>query len=95
MARGFLFFGPPGNGKTLLTKILASSYPRLKAVMVPLTKSVSERELGAAVREAERLAPSLLILEDIDLLFGGSSPLAYSEFLNLVDGVSELSHGVE
>lgn len=92
--RGFLFFGPPGNGKTMLIKILAASYPRLKAVMVPLTKSVSERELGAAIREAERLAPSLLILEDIDLLFGGSSPLAYSEFLNLVDGVSELSHGI-
>lgn len=92
--RGFLFFGPPGNGKTMLIKVLAATYPSLKPVMVPLTKTVSERELGAALREAERLAPSLLILEDIDLLFGSSSALAYSEFLNLVDGVSELSKGI-
>jgi len=92
--RGFLFFGPPGNGKTMIIKVLAATYKKLKPVMVPLTKTVSERELGAAIRETERLAPSLLILEDIDLLFGGASALAYSEFLNLVDGVSELSRGI-
>lgn len=80
--RGFLFVGPPGNGKTLLcrTIVARSGLP----CVTMLCADGSRDELGEAFRKAACLAPCILIFEDIDSLF--ELPGKTSYFLNLMDG---------
>lgn len=80
--RGFLFLGPPGNGKTLLcrTIVARSGLP----CVTMLCTDAGKDDLGDAFRKAARLAPCVLVFEDIDTLFERPSRTAY--FLNLMDG---------
>jgi len=101
--RGILLYGPPGNGKTLLVKALASqSNLNFISVKGPelLSKYVGESEQG--VRElfarARHAAPCIVFLDEVDALapkrgFAGRSPVTdrvVSQLLTELDGVEVL-----
>jgi transitional endoplasmic reticulum ATPase len=101
--RGILLYGPPGNGKTLLVKALASqSNLNFISIKGPelLSKYVGESEQG--VRElfarARHAAPCIIFLDEIDSLapkrgFDGRSPVTdrvVSQLLTELDGVEAL-----
>ncbi len=101
--RGILLYGPPGNGKTLLVKALASqSNLNFISVKGPelLSKYVGESEQG--VRElfarARHAAPCIVFLDEVDALapkrgFDGRSPVTdrvVSQLLTELDGVEVL-----
>jgi transitional endoplasmic reticulum ATPase len=100
--RGILLFGPPGNGKTLLVKALASeSSLNFISVKGPqlLSKYVGESE--RAVRElfarARQAAPCIIFLDEVDALAprrgGDLSPVTdrvVSQLLTELDGVEAL-----
>jgi ATP-dependent 26S proteasome regulatory subunit len=62
---GILLHGPPGTGKTLVTRYLVRACPQYTSI------SLTGREL-ALIREscqlARLLAPSIVVLEDVDLV---------------------------
>jgi transitional endoplasmic reticulum ATPase len=101
--RGILLYGPPGNGKTLLVKALASqSAINFISIKGPelLSKYVGESEQG--VRElfarARHAAPCVVFLDEVDALApkrgqDGRSPVTdrvVSQLLTELDGVEAL-----
>jgi transitional endoplasmic reticulum ATPase len=101
--RGILLYGPPGNGKTLLVKALATqSNLNFISVKGPelLSKYIGESEQG--VRElfarARHAAPCIIFLDEIDALapkrgLDGRSPVTdrvVSQLLTELDGVEAL-----
>lgn len=92
LSRGLLLWGPPGTGKTLTVRYLAS---KLTDATVVILSGSSLGFVGAFAGLAKRLAPSLVVLEDVDLVaqertFGpfGSSPVLF-ELMNEMDGMGE------
>lgn len=86
--RGMLAFGEPGCGKTRLIKTLWSCYD-LKPVTISTNAHSSPDDLiKEAFAYASYHAPSLLFLEDINVLL---SQINISHFLQLMDGVNSKS----
>src|SRR5580765_368293 len=100
---GILLYGPPGNGKTLVVKALASqSNLNFISVKGPelLSKYVGESERG--VRElfarARQAAPCIVFLDEVDALvprrgLHNDSPVTdrvVSQLLNEIDGIEAL-----
>lgn len=93
--RSVILAGPPGNGKTMLCKWLANSVKGSVTTIWVTAKTISSATDVAAVFDiARKLSPSLVIMEDLDLIsgtrqsygfMGGSSPLG--EMLNQLDGL--------
>ncbi|MEY8747107.1 AAA family ATPase [Bacillales bacterium AN1005] len=81
--RGILLYGHPGNGKTTLVKSIAGSIPGPAAYwqITEYTNSESVRDVFDA---AKRLAPMVLIIEDIDSM----PEEVRSFFLNTLDGAT-------
>jgi transitional endoplasmic reticulum ATPase len=102
--RGILLYGPPGNGKTLLVKALASqSAINFISIKGPelLSKYVGESEQG--VRElfarARHAAPCVVFLDEVDALAPkrgqDRSPVTdrvVSQLLTELDGVEALGN---
>ncbi|MBD8042504.1 26S protease regulatory subunit [Arthrobacter sp. Sa2BUA2] len=89
LKRGVLLYGPPGTGKTHTVRHLLSETPGTTAVLL------SGGSLGAvshAAKLARAMAPSLVVLEDIDLIAEdrsmghGPQPLLF-EVLDALDGL--------
>ncbi len=89
--RGYLFYGPPGNGKTTVIKVMAS-HPTI----TPLTfdfgsECMNNESLSGFFAEAARNSPSLLIFEDLDRAFVSKDDqrpkITLQHFLNSLDGV--------
>ncbi|HEY2160593.1 MAG TPA: ATP-binding protein [Solirubrobacteraceae bacterium] len=90
LKRGLLLYGPPGTGKTHTTRYLIGQ-------MAGCTRlTLTGRALhvvGPAAELARDLQPSVIVLEDVDLVaedrsFGpGSSPVLF-ELLNAMDGAA-------
>jgi hypothetical protein len=89
LKRGLLLYGPPGTGKTHTVRYLLG---RLEHATVILLSGRALGWLGTAVALARRLTPSVLVLEDVDLIAedrsrsSDSQPLLF-ELLNRIDGV--------
>jgi DNA polymerase III delta prime subunit len=90
LKRGLLLYGPPGVGKTLTIEYLAGSMP---GRTVLLTAGVGFGMLDPVVQIARNLAPSIVVLEDIDLIaeqrgmpMGHAGPLLF-QLLNEMDGL--------
>jgi len=92
-----IFYGPPGNGKTISTKALMRDVskrtsPFIESLYVKTFQSFAGPEYGIRqiFLKARQMAPCLLIFEDIDSLVNVS---VRSYFLNEVDGL-ESNHGI-
>jgi hypothetical protein len=90
LKRGVLLYGPPGTGKTHTVRYLLS---RLTEATVVVLSGRALRLLPAAAAMVRRQQPSVLVIEDVDLIAqdrsigpAGSGPLLF-ELLNRIDGV--------
>ncbi|MFO0876698.1 MAG: AAA family ATPase [Gemmataceae bacterium] len=85
---GVLLHGPPGTGKTLVTRYLATNV----GATVLLVNGRQYAQLRATCQLARLLAPSLVILEDVDLVAAdrrrnAHTPLLH-ELLDEMDGIT-------
>ena len=89
LKRGLLLYGPPGAGKTHTVRYLTG---KLADTTVVLLTGRSIRFVEQAAALARRLQPSMLVLEDVDLiamdrdLSDGQNPLLFT-LLDAMDGV--------
>ena len=87
LKRGVLLYGPPGTGKTLTVRHLLSVTPGITAVLLTGTSIV---HIAAAAEIARTFAPSIVVLEDIDLVAMQRNttpqPLLF-EVLDALDGL--------
>jgi hypothetical protein len=92
LKRGLLLYGLPGVGKTLTLMHLIGRMPGRTVI---LTTGLGLRLLEPVTQLARSLAPSMVVIEDIDLIaqergqpFGSAGPLLF-ELLNEMDGLRE------
>jgi DNA polymerase III delta prime subunit len=93
LRRGILLHGPPGTGKTLTAMYLVSAL-KDRTVLLLTARGLGTIERACAVARA--LQPSVMVLEDIDLIAEErtrpgatcSTPLLF-ELLNEMDGLSD------
>jgi len=91
LKRGLLLYGPPGVGKTHTVRHLVSE---LTGVTVVQLTGGSLSMIGTACSVARSLQPSMIVVEDVDLIaedrgsHPGQHPLLF-ELLNQMDGLSE------
>ncbi|MFE7630034.1 AAA family ATPase [Kocuria sp. NPDC057446] len=89
LKRGILLHGPPGTGKTLTVRHLLSETPGTTAVLLT---GPSLHLVGAAAEVARTFQPSIVVLEDVDLvamdrdLGTGPAPVLF-EVLDALDGL--------
>ena len=90
--RGLIFYGPPGNGKTVSIKAtMKTLYDRADPVSTLYVKSLvswagPEYSISQIFAQARREAPCYLVFEDLDSLV---TDQVRSFFLNAVDGLSQ------
>ena len=90
LKRGVLLFGPPGVGKTHTIRYLSSTLPETTVLMV---SGEALGLIGLACSVARALQPSLVVVEDVDLIaedrgmHPGQHPLLF-ELLNEMDGLA-------
>jgi ATP-dependent 26S proteasome regulatory subunit len=85
---GLLFHGPPGTGKTLMLRYLAGACTGHTVIMLSGRQMSLIRE---SCQVARLLAPSLVLLEDVDLIAQNrnenSTPALLQELLDEMDGL--------
>jgi hypothetical protein len=85
---GVLLHGPPGTGKTLLLRYLAGSLPGHTVILMTGRQEALVRE---SCQLAKLLAPSLVILEDVDLIATGREnnqcPVLLHDLMDEMDGL--------
>lgn len=87
--RGILLYGPPGTGKTSLVRDIIAATNGKATILVPAS-GVAADALGLIYRDAVRLSPSVVVLEDIDAVAGRRGSRVNNDlagFLNALDGV--------
>ncbi|CAO3687843.1 unnamed protein product [Rhizopus microsporus] len=104
--RGILMFGPPGTGKTLIARAVANETgaffflingPEIMSKMA----GESESNLRKAFEEAEKNAPSIIFIDEIDAIApkrektnGEVERRVVSQLLTLMDGMKARSNVV-
>ena len=85
--RGVLFYGPPGTGKTHTCKYLAE---RLDGVTTLVAAGRALLHARSICQIARMLQPALVVLEDVDLVYGQREGNAYGvalgELMDELDG---------
>jgi AAA+ superfamily predicted ATPase len=91
--KGLLFYGPPGTGKTYTIHYLASQLPNHTTLLITAEQVGL---LGEYFRLARFLQPSLMVIEDVDLIarerthmHGPGEEVLLNKLLNEMDGLRE------
>lgn len=88
--RGLLLHGKPGTGKSSTIKWLVNEVPDVSVILVTGSQLWSLQE---SCRLAKALAPSIVVMEDVDLVAEerekNFQSTALNELLNEMDGVSD------
>jgi hypothetical protein len=91
--KGLLFYGPPGTGKTYTIHYLASQLPNHTTLLVTAEQVAL---LGEYFRLARFLQPSMMVIEDVDLIarerthmHGPGEEMMLNKLLNEMDGLRE------
>lgn len=90
LKRGLLLYGPPGTGKTHTTRYVVQ---QLRGATVLMLSGQSLHGIGPITQLARDLQPSVLVLEDVDLVaedrgYGpGASPVLFT-LLDAMDGAA-------
>ncbi len=92
LKRGLLLYGPPGTGKTLSVMYLCGQLPGRTTLLL---SGPGAGALGQAAAIARSLQPSMIVLEDVDLVAMertmpgmGTNPLLF-QLLNEMDGLGD------
>jgi len=98
--RGILLHGPPGNGKTLLARAVAGeSDAHIEVIAGPevLSKWVGEgeRRLREVFERAARLAPSVVLMDELDAVAGSRDSSDSRHLRELVSQLLVLLDGLE
>merc|ERR1712134_36932 len=104
--RGILLYGPPGTGKTLIARAVANETgaffflingPEIMSKMA----GESESNLRKAFEEAQKNAPSIIFIDEIDSIApkrdktnGEVERRIVSQLLTLMDGIKQRAHVV-
>ncbi|XP_031567979.1 transitional endoplasmic reticulum ATPase [Actinia tenebrosa] len=104
--RGILLFGPPGTGKTLMARAVANETGAFfflingPEIMSKLAGE-SESNLRKAFEEAEKNAPAIIFIDEIDAIapkrdktHGEVERRIVSQLLTLMDGLKQRAHVV-
>jgi ATP-dependent 26S proteasome regulatory subunit len=89
LKRGVLLHGPPGTGKTHTVRYLLGQLPGVTSVVV---SGYALRFIAEACSVARTLQPSIIVIEDVDLIaeergmHPGQHPLLF-QLLNEMDGL--------
>lgn len=89
--RGLLLTGPPGTGKTHLCRILAREVADVATTILP-SREAMESHLEEVYVHASRLAPSVVFLEDVDVIARerkGAPTGALQSLLSALDGIQQ------
>ena len=91
--RGYLLFGPPGNGKTSVVKALAGALDLSIYLLMLADRDMNDQRINELLARVPD--KSILLLEDIDCAFakrkqasGKDNGLTFSGLLNAIDGVA-------
>lgn len=76
--RGILFYGPPGTGKTYTCKYIAH---KLQTATTIIATGHALSQIKAVCDLAKMFQPSLVILEDVDLMFAERDMNPYTSLL--------------
>jgi hypothetical protein len=90
LKRGLLLHGPPGTGKTMTAMYLSAQMPGRTVIIL---SGDSFGLIGPACSMARQLEPSMVVMEDVDLVahardYENDGPLLF-ELLNEMDGLAE------
>lgn len=95
--RGYLFEGPPGNGKSSVVRVILKTYPFRAYTINFSNREIEDSDLYRVFRNATQTAPACVLLEDLDRVFpaGGENRtnVTMTALLNALDGVGR-SDGV-
>ncbi len=100
MSQGVLIYGPPGTGKSFLGKILISNllknrYQKSITYFHIQSRHISDLyQVRLIFNLARKMSPSVLYIEDIDLIAGtdrSNRPEIKNEFMQQLSGIEELN----